>query len=97
MASKRNSAPATSTPDEPARIRLACSGCDRSDRDGITEAELDACRAEGWTDIDVVRTYEESLVTYDDPADAPADFDVTGWYTHLGLCPGCRQDDEASQ
>jgi hypothetical protein len=97
MARKRTTSPASSTPPEVARIRLACSSCDRSDRDGITGAELDACRAEGWTDIDVVRSYEESMATYDDPADAPADFDVTGWYTHLGLCPECRAEDEAPE
>jgi hypothetical protein len=34
---------------------------------------------------------------HDDPADAPADFDITGWYTHFGLCPDCRAEDEASE
>jgi hypothetical protein len=96
MAHNRNTS-ASSTPHEQARIRLACSDCDRTDRDGITEAELDACRAEGWTDIDVVRTYEDSLVTYDDPAAAPTDFDITGWYTHIGLCPDCKAEDAASE
>ena len=75
-----------------ARIRLACSDCDRIDRDGITDAELAACVAEGWTAISFVQTYEQSVVTYDNPADAPADHHVTDWYTHLGLCPDCRAE-----
>lgn len=77
---------------EKARIRLACNNCDRTDRDGITDAELAQCLAEGWTDIISVQTYEQSVATYDNPADAPADHDATAWYTHLGLCPDCRAE-----
>jgi hypothetical protein len=83
--------PESPQPDK-ARIRLGCGNCDRSDHDGITEAELAGCLAEGWTDIVVVQTYEQSVVTYDNPADAPADHHVTEWYTHLGLCPDCRAE-----
>jgi hypothetical protein len=92
MTRKRRKSPATSTPRKQARIRLACSNCDRSDRDGITDAQLAACVAEGWTGIDVVQTYEQSVASYDNPADAPAGHDVTAWYTHLGLCPDCRAE-----
>ena len=75
-----------------ARIRLACSNCDRSDRDGITEAELSKCRQEGWTEIDFIQTYEQSVATHENPAAAPPGFDVTAWYTHLGLCPECKAE-----
>jgi hypothetical protein len=27
---------------------------------------------------------------YDNPAEAPAGYDVTAWYTHLGICPDCQ-------
>ena len=77
----------------PATIRLACSECSRDDKDGITPEQLDQCKAEGWTDIDEVQTFEESCRTYDDPADAPPGFDVTAWYTHLGICPDCREEE----
>jgi hypothetical protein len=80
-----------------ARIRLACSSCDRSDRDGITDAELADCVAEGWTEIIVVQTYEQSVATYDNPAVAPADHHVTEWYTHLGRCPDCRAETDGCE
>jgi hypothetical protein len=94
MARKRKTSTAASTPREQARIRLACSNCDRSDRDGITETELEACRAEGWTEIEFTQTYEQAVITYENPADAPAGHDATAWYTHLGLCPDCRAETE---
>ncbi len=88
MTRERSEEPA----DGNARIRLACASCDRTDCDGITEAELAACRAEGWTEITCVQTYEESVTTYEHPDDAPAGHNVTAWYTHLGLCPDCWSD-----
>jgi hypothetical protein len=75
---------------EDARVRLACSECDRQEKDGITPKELDACLAEGWTDISEVQTYEQSII-YENPKDAPPGFDVTAWHTHLGLCPDCQE------
>jgi hypothetical protein len=75
-----------------ARVRLACSECDRQDKDGITPEELAACRAEGWTDITEFRSDEASMKTYERLEDAPAGHDVTAWYTHLGQCPECQQD-----
>jgi hypothetical protein len=74
------------------RIRLACDHCDRSDKDGITAAELKQCKAEGWAGITRMQTYAQSIKTYDDPADAPPDSDVTAWYTHLATCPECQAD-----
>lgn len=72
-----------------ARIRLACASCDRDDRDGITPEQA---KAEGWTDIEEVQSYEDSMRTYDNPDDAPQGFDLTAWHTHLGTCPGCQED-----
>jgi hypothetical protein len=76
---------------EDARVRLACSECDRQDKDGITPEELDACLAEGWTDINEVQTYEQSITTYEIPEYAPSGFEITAWHTHLGLCPDCQE------
>ncbi len=77
-----------------ARIRLGCWDCDRDDRDGITDAELAACLEEGWTEIEFVQTYEQSVTTHENPADAPPGFDLTEWCTHRGLCPDCRAESE---
>ena len=41
----------TLIPLDEATIRLACSECDRQDKDSITPQELADCVAEGWTDI----------------------------------------------
>ena len=73
-------------------VRLACVYCNREDKDGITPEELEKCRAEGWTDITEVQTYEESMQTYENPDDAPQGFDVMAWHTHLGVCPDCQED-----
>ncbi len=75
-----------------ARVRLACSECDRQDKDGITPEQLAGCVAEGWTDICEVQTHEQSMTTYENPQDAPSDFDITAWHTHLGLCPDCQEE-----
>ncbi len=72
-------------------IRLACDACDRQDFDGITEAELAECEAQGWTGITEMQSYEQSMQTYDRPEDAPPGFDVTAWWTHLSTCPDCQQ------
>jgi hypothetical protein len=73
-------------------IRLACAYCSRDDYDGITEADLERLKAEGWTNITSVQTYEESRKTYARFEDAPPGFDVTAWYTHLAVCPDCNKD-----
>jgi hypothetical protein len=73
-----------------ATIRLACSDCDRADKDNITPDQLEQCKAEGWTHISQEQTFEQSCRVYDNPDDAPAGYDVTAWYTHLGVCPDCQ-------
>jgi hypothetical protein len=73
-----------------ANIRLACSECDRDDKDGITAEQLAQCEVQGWTNIIVVQSFEDACRTYDDPAAAPKGHDSTAWYTHLGLCPDCQ-------
>ncbi len=76
-----------------ATIRLACEACGRDDKDFITPEQLEQCKAEGWTDINQVQSFEESCRTYDDPAEAPDGFDVTAWYTHVGTCPDCQTEE----
>jgi hypothetical protein len=74
-------------------VRLACDSCDRDDKDMITPEQLEQCKAEAWTDIDEVRSFEEASRTYDSPADATEGHDATAWYTHLGICPECQEED----
>ena len=69
------------------RIRLACVYCDTDAMDGITPAQLEQCRTDGWEDITEVQTYEQSLETSDDPG-----YDVTKWYTHVSVCPDCARE-----
>jgi hypothetical protein len=76
-----------------ARIRLACAFCDREDCDGITEEELAEKVAQGWMDIAQRQTYEESVKVYDDSADAPLGYSVFDWWTHVGYCPDCLNED----
>jgi hypothetical protein len=76
-----------------ANIRLACEVCGRDDKDFITLEQLAQCEAEGWTDINEVQKFEDSCRTYDNPADAPEGYDITAWYTHLGTCPECKEED----
>ena len=71
-------------------IRLACTECDRSDKDGIDEEQLEACLLEGWTDITFIQAYEQSLQTYE-PGEGPPGFDAMEWWTHLGTCPDCNR------
>ena len=73
-------------------IRLACASCDRDDMDGITPEQLEQAKAQGWTGIEDVQSHDDSMQTYDNPDDAPAGFDITAWYTHLGTCPDCQDD-----
>jgi hypothetical protein len=73
-------------------IRLACSACNRDDKDLITLEHLEQCKTEGWTDINEIQSFEESCRIYDNPTDAPKGYDVTAWYTHLGVCPDCQEE-----
>jgi hypothetical protein len=75
-----------------ARIRLACAFCDREDCDGITEDELAGKVDGGWESITERQTYQESIQVYDDPAEAPPDYSVFDWWTHVGYCPDCLED-----
>jgi hypothetical protein len=76
-----------------ATIRLACEECDRDDKDFITPQELEQCKAEGWTDINEVRSFEEATRTDDQPANQPEGCGILAWYTHLGICPECQAED----
>ena len=58
-------------------IRLACGACDRDDMDGITPEQLEQAKAEGWTGIEEVQSYDDSMQTCDNPDDAPPEFAVT--------------------
>ena len=71
-------------------VRLACSECDRCDKDNVTLEHFGQCEAEGWTDITEFQSFEAACRTFDNPADAPPGHDVTAWYTHIGLCPDCQ-------
>jgi hypothetical protein len=62
-----------------ASIRLACASCDRDDTDGITPEQLEQARAQGWTGIEEVQSYDDSMQTCDNPDDAPAGSDITAW------------------
>ena len=66
------------------KIRLACYACDREDFDDINEIPSD------WTDVDEVQSLEESRrpVEFDDQKRSPCE-----WYTHLGTCPDCQQEE----
>ncbi len=76
-----------------ANIRLACEQCDRDDKDFITPEQLEQCKAEGWADINEVRSFEEATRTCDQRADDPDGFDITGLVhasRHLPGMPGRR-------
>jgi hypothetical protein len=75
----------------PKTIRLACMKCDRDDFDGITPEELEQAIENGWQDVSEEQTYEESI------REVPfgcQDRSVFDWWTHLGLCPTCRDPEE---
>ena len=65
-------------------IRLACYTCDREDLDGILKIPSD------WIDVLDVQSHEESRrpVDFDDQTRAASE-----WYTHLGTCPDCQQEE----
>lgn len=63
-------------------IRLACRDCDREDQDLISAAGLRRAKGDGWTSIEKVRTYRQSLR---ESKSSP----LTEWWTHLGYCPEC--------
>ena len=74
-------------------IRLECGNFGCAQHDGITPAQLNALKAIGWTGVRQVRSWSESVKTYDDPADEPPGYSVFDWETHVGLCPACSAKD----
>jgi len=62
-------------------IRLACMYCDTDECDGVDQVPT------GWTDVEHVQSYAASLEEI--PPNAPGR-SVLEWYTHLGVCPDCR-------
>lgn len=67
--------------------RLACQGCDRDDFDGVKRLP------KGWDYIRRVQSLKESLTTYDRD-EYPKGYSVLDWYTHMGICPDCREVEE---
>jgi hypothetical protein len=69
-------------------IRLACYTCDREDFDGINEIPS------SWIDVVEVQSLEESRrpVDFGDLDRSPCE-----WYTHLGNCPDCQQEELTSE
>ena len=69
----------------PKRIRLACSGYDTDDGDGISSIPST------WKDVTEVQSLAESrkVVTADDKTRSAFE-----WYTHLGICPQCQKEDD---
>ena len=47
--------------------------------DGITPEQLEQAKAQGWTGIEEVQSYDDSMQTCDNPDDAPAGSDITAW------------------
>lgn len=72
-------------------VRLGCYECSRDDCDGITPEELHRLETVGgWQEVQEVQLYEDAILVYDNPADAPAGWSVLDWETHIGLCPDCQ-------
>lgn len=70
-------------------VRLGCDQCDRDDCDGISETMLELMKGV-WEDIAYVQSYEQAIKIYENPDDAPPGFSALDWWTHLGLCPDCK-------
>lgn len=65
------------------KIRLACVYCDTDEADWIDELP------ESWEILEEVQTVAESLQTPEEKSANHSSFD---WYTHLGICPCCREN-----
>lgn len=63
------------------KIRLACLYCDTDECDGVSGIPP------GWSDVEEVQSLAASQqeVPLDHPTRSPLE-----WYTHLGVCPECR-------
>lgn len=71
-------------------VRLTCYECDIA-YDFITEEELAELK-KTWGHISEVQSFEKACKTYDKREDEPPGYSVLDWYTHLGVCPECVQD-----
>ncbi len=69
----------------PEKIRLACCQCDTDSCDGVDEIPAD------WSDVQFVQSLEESQR---EVAAGDQTRSVTQWFTHLGICPECRDVDD---
>jgi len=67
------------------KIRLACSSCDRDDFDGAKRVP------KNWADVIRVQSWKESQRVN---ADGDRSFSSFEWYTHLGTCPECQEEDK---
>jgi len=76
-------------------IQLQCFDCFRSDKDGITEAELGRLIASGeWTQVE--RGEAKPIRCYQDSEDEDLDeYERADWWicwgTHIGLCDRCQK------
>ena len=69
----------------PKRIRLACSGCDTDEGDEVSSIPST------WKDVTEVQSLAESRKS------VPADDKTRSafeWYTHLGICPQCQEEND---
>ena len=69
-----------------APIRLACQNCDTDECDGVDEIPPD------WTDVFEVQSFEQSCIPVTSNVN-DLHHSAFSWYTHLGLCPKCRESD----
>ena len=75
-------------------IRLACAECDRSDFDGITLRQLREAIKSGWKEVQRVQTYRQACTIFSSTEDAPRGHSRFEWWTHLGWCPDCAEEDD---
>jgi len=62
-------------------IRLACTSCDTDEAEWIEKIPDD------WELVTVFQSLEDSLHQIDENGRLTSSLE---WYTHLGICPGCR-------
>lgn len=66
-------------------FRLACHQCDRDDFDGVDKLP------KKWADITKVQSLQDSRRQVDDGDKIRSPLD---WYTHVGTCPDCQQEEQ---
>lgn len=78
-------------------VRLACRFCDTEEFDHVTVDALFQCIEDGWRRVSYRQTYEEATATYEgEDEEAPPDFSLFDWYTHMGTCPECDSKQTSS-